>query len=117
MSFNKKIISLGLTGVMLAGAIICGKYGKWDTGDGSDCPGPQNIDDKYRTTYEVFVYSFCDSDGDGVGDLNGLINKLDYIKPYQNKKMVLYYSSYHYQSELKHPLEYFQRKCLLPVLT
>lgn len=37
------------------------------------------IDDNYRTYYEVFVYSFCDSDGDGVGDLQGLISKLDYI--------------------------------------
>ncbi len=37
------------------------------------------IDDKYRTFYEVFVYSFYDSDGDGIGDLQGLIDKLDYI--------------------------------------
>ncbi len=37
------------------------------------------IDDDYRTTYEIFVYSFCDSDGDGIGDLQGVINKLDYI--------------------------------------
>lgn len=37
------------------------------------------IDDNYRTYYEVFVYSFCDSDGDGIGDLQGLISKLDYI--------------------------------------
>ncbi len=29
--------------------------------------------------YEVFVRSFYDSDGDGVGDLNGLIERLDYI--------------------------------------
>lgn len=29
--------------------------------------------------YEVFVRSFYDSDGDGIGDLNGLTERLDYI--------------------------------------
>src|SRR5687767_15258294 len=29
--------------------------------------------------YEIFVRSFYDSDADGVGDLNGLIQKLDYV--------------------------------------
>ncbi len=37
------------------------------------------VDDNYRNYYEVFVYSFYDSDGDGIGDLKGVEEKLDYI--------------------------------------
>ena len=36
--------------------------------------------DNYRNWYEVFVYSYKDSDGDGIGDLKGLTEKLDYIE-------------------------------------
>lgn len=31
------------------------------------------------TWYTMFVYSFADSNGDGIGDLRGLIDKLDYL--------------------------------------
>ena len=32
-----------------------------------------------RVFYEVFVRSFFDANGDGVGDLKGLTAKLDYL--------------------------------------
>jgi alpha-amylase len=32
-----------------------------------------------RVFYEIFVRSFYDSDGDGIGDLQGIIEKLDYL--------------------------------------
>ena len=37
-------------------------------------------DDNYRVWYEIFVYSFADSNGDGIGDLRGVISKLDYLQ-------------------------------------
>lgn len=38
------------------------------------------IDDNYRNYYEIYVHSFYDSNGDGIGDLNGVTQKLDYLK-------------------------------------
>ncbi|MFM9075601.1 MAG: alpha-amylase family glycosyl hydrolase, partial [Bacteroidota bacterium] len=34
----------------------------------------------YGVNYEVFVRSFADSNGDGIGDLKGLTMKLDHLK-------------------------------------
>lgn len=42
------------------------------------------IDDIYRTYYEIFLYSYYDSNGDGIGDINGLISKLDYLNDGDN---------------------------------
>lgn len=40
----------------------------------------ESPDDNYRTWYEIFVYSFCDSNGDGLGDLQGVTDQLDYLQ-------------------------------------
>lgn len=37
-------------------------------------------DDNYRNFYHIWVPSFADSDGDGIGDLGGILAKLDYLR-------------------------------------
>jgi glycosidase len=40
------------------------------------------MDDWYKDAifYEVFVRAFCDSNGDGIGDLRGMTSRLDYLQ-------------------------------------
>ena len=39
----------------------------------------EDTQDNNRVFYEIFVGSFSDSNGDGIGDLRGIINRLDYL--------------------------------------
>ncbi len=78
----KKILSviLGLTVASSFSmcALACGD-------DVENWTPPKNTDeynipqDYSRTYYELFVRSFSDGNGDGIGDLRGLINNLDYL--------------------------------------
>ncbi len=53
-------------------------------GNGNGNGGGENttpvVTDKLSSiTYQLLIYSFADSDGDGIGDFKGIQNKLDYL--------------------------------------
>lgn len=93
----KKIISLGIVGAMLIASVFTGcNNGSSQTNSsqqvsvsGSSIKLPENggftsilyepSKDKYRTYYEIFPYSFYDSNGDKIGDIKGITSKLDYL--------------------------------------
>lgn len=72
---KKGYICLLLVLLMLTG---CQSGGKEEIRE-VKLPQVLSMEDNYRTYYEVFVYSFYDGNGDGIGDLKGLTQKLDYI--------------------------------------
>ena len=73
----KRSISLLLLLAILAALLCaCGQ-----TEAPAETQAPENIpDDNCRNWYEIFVYSFADSDGDRIGDLRGATEKLDYVR-------------------------------------
>ncbi|MBR4767522.1 MAG: hypothetical protein IK088_00945 [Lachnospiraceae bacterium] len=54
---------------------VKGEYAVTDV-DFSEAKEPDSIN---RVFYEIFVGSFSDSNGDGSGDLRGIINRMDYL--------------------------------------
>ncbi|MBQ1392664.1 MAG: alpha amylase [Lachnospiraceae bacterium] len=82
---GRRFLACSMVLVLLSG---CGKGStntkkQEDTGKKSSYKYEQElamVDDNTRNYYEIFVYSFYDSNGDGIGDLNGVTKKLDYIQ-------------------------------------
>ena len=62
----KRFILILLTLTLLCGVSAADEQ-RLDTGNNS------------RVFYEIFVGSFSDSNGDGIGDLRGIINRMDYL--------------------------------------
>lgn len=86
----KQIICVLLVCVMLIGIAAAEsqldnsrKYTLASNGEAiiSDVPffGDGEATDNNRVFYEIFVGSFSDSNGDGIGDLRGIINRMDYL--------------------------------------
>ena len=76
----KKLLCLALT-LLLCLGLLPGCAAPGGDGGGAEPAPEENIPaDKCRNWYEVFVRSYADSNGDGLGDLPGLTEKLDYIR-------------------------------------
>jgi glycosidase len=78
----KKIVSFLLVAIMLLGVSLttltsCDILDKLLGGDKEPMVDP--IADNYRTFYQIFVGSFADANGDGFGDIRGIINNFDYL--------------------------------------
>src|SRR5262249_24594099 len=59
--------------------ILCGCSAAYAGRQRAVSPAPSQEWARGAVFYEIFVRSFADSDGDGVGDFNGLTAKLDYL--------------------------------------
>lgn len=60
-------------------ALSCALCGCSSSGDPVENNKVVKSDDKYRTFYQIWIGSFCDSNGDETGDFEGIISKLDYL--------------------------------------
>ena len=70
---SRSLVSSGIAGALCA-ALLNAPLVSAQT-----APGPSRDWGKGGVCYEIFVRSFYDSDGDGVGDIRGMTEKLDYI--------------------------------------
>ena len=53
-----------------------------------------------KIAYQIYPKSFLDSNGDGIGDLRGIISKLDYIKALGDRKSTRLNSSHNRESRM-----------------
>ena len=88
-----KILAFILMMIMMASTVSCvidnttttDPNSTSSTTDNGTNPGPDYVpvldptDDNYRVFYQIFVGSFSDGNNDGIGDLQGIINRMDYL--------------------------------------
>ena len=77
----KKLIALLLSCLLLTGCAATPASAPAEaTTAPTEAPAvPDSVADNYRTYYQIFVGSFSDSNNDGIGDLRGIINRMDYL--------------------------------------
>ncbi|MEE0685971.1 MAG: alpha-amylase family glycosyl hydrolase, partial [Lachnospiraceae bacterium] len=83
---KRRILSLLLVACMAIGLCACGSDKKGEKTAQTEGKGEDNvigINPEWAETtvfYEIFVRSFADSNGDGIGDFKGIEENLDYLK-------------------------------------
>ena len=83
----KKLFCLLLCLALLGSLCACGKAAPAPEEDasgevvlrGEQLTPAAAVEDNNRVFYEIFVGSFSDSDGDGTGDLGGVLQRMDYL--------------------------------------
>ena len=81
----KKLLAICLSALFLLGVCACAKTPAGTKDNGNEISVTEQsysdykTDDNNRVFYEIFVGSFSDADGDGTGDLKGILNRLDYL--------------------------------------
>lgn len=78
MKMLKKLIAVAMVATMLCSTMAGCNNGVNSDGTVEPALALQSTDN-YRSFYQIFVYSFCDSNNDEVGDIPGIISKLDYL--------------------------------------
>lgn len=77
---NKSFLSLAILPLILSSCTGNDNKFKYETLKDEDKASHIEINGKYRNMYQIFPISFADSNGDGKGDLQGIIDKLDYLQ-------------------------------------
>ncbi len=77
----KKILAMLLAAAMVLSLAACTQAPMETEPAQTEAPAPvvDPVSDNFRTFYQIFVGSFSDSNNDGIGDLRGVINRMDYL--------------------------------------
>lgn len=74
----KKLLAILMVSTIALTAVFCTGCSK-STEDLIENAKVNLPDDKYNSYYQIWIGSFCDSNNDKIGDIQGIISKLDYI--------------------------------------